>query len=254
MKQGERSRKQKFGAVLCIAAAVWFLLPVAWGVVHIGMLYPAGLLLAAAWLIGNGPTVRRVFSSCFGGLARCVTAAVCVGLTAVLATVGFMAAASLRHPEGDAVVIVLGCQVNGQTPSRMLADRCDAAAEYLLSHPETACVASGGQGTGEDISEAQVIRDYLVARGIEEKRIFLEDRSTNTSENLAFSAAVIREQGLGTEVAIASDSFHQLRAALFARKNGLNPYSLGCRTYWPLAAGYWAREVLAVYKALLFGR
>ena len=49
--------------------------------------------------------------------------------------------------------------------------------------------------------------------GIAPERILLEDQSASTEENLAFSAALLREKGLSTDVAIASDNFHQRRAA-----------------------------------------
>ncbi len=85
-----------------------------------------------------------------------------------------------------------------------------------------------------------------MARGIHPDRIYLEDRSRSTEENLTFSAELIRKEGLPTRVAIASDNFHQLRAAVWARRGGLDPWSIGCVTWWPLSPGYWAREAAAV--------
>ena len=65
-------------------------------------------------------------------------------------------------------MVVLGCQVsaNGE-PTVMLRDRIDAACDYLSAHPESRCVASGGQNNNEPISEAACIRDTLAARGID---------------------------------------------------------------------------------------
>ena len=128
----------------------------------------------------------------------------------------------------------------------MLDDRIDAAYRYLAEHPESRCVASGGQNDNEPISEASCIRNTLVARGIHPDRIYLEDRSRSTEENLTFSAELIRKEGLPARVAIASDNFHQLRAAVWARRGGLDPWSIGCVTWWPLSPGYWAREAAAV--------
>ena len=87
--------------------------------------------------------------------------------------------------------------------------------------------------------------------GIDPARIYLEDKSTSTEENLAFSAQVIAENGLPATAAIASDCFHQLRAAIWAERSGLTPCSLGCASPWYLTAGYWAREAAAlVYMAI----
>ena len=49
-------------ALLCLAAAAYFLMPLAFGVFHIGMVYPAAiLLLSAAALLFPG-AVRRLFA------------------------------------------------------------------------------------------------------------------------------------------------------------------------------------------------
>ena len=144
-------------------------------------------------------------------------------------------------------MVVLGCQVSASgEPTVMLRDRIDAAYDYLTAHPESRCVASGGQNDNEPISEAACIRNTLAARGIDPDRILLEDRSRSTEENLRFTAEIIRQQGLNSRVAIASDNFHQLRASVWARRCGLEAESLGCASWWPLGPGYWAREAVAV--------
>ena len=90
-------------------------------------------------------------------------------------------------------------------------------------------------------------------RCIAPERILLEDQSASTEENLAFSAALLREKGLSTDVAIASDNFHQLRAAIWAQRSGLTPYSDGCASPWFLTAGYWARETAALLYMVVTG-
>ena len=144
-------------------------------------------------------------------------------------------------------IIVLGCQVlEDGRPSLMLQKRIDAAYGYLSAHPDAACVASGGLDDSETVTEAQCIRSTLVSMGIDEGRIYLEDRSRSTEENLSFSAAIIQEQGLPQQAVIASDNFHQLRAAIWAERDGLTPYAAGCASPWFLTAGYWAREAAAL--------
>ena len=69
----------------------------------------------------------------------------------------------------------------------------------------------------------------------------------------AFSAALLREKGLSTDVAIASDNFHQLRAAIWAQRSGLTPCSAGCASPWFLTAGYWARETAALLYMVVTG-
>lgn len=232
-------------AALCVLGAVYFLLPLSMGVLHIGMLYPAaGLLLAAVWL---------VFPGLFRQWPRWLRRTVCVVLAAGVLVLGtiltLMGIRAAHHPDGTrpVTVIVLGCQVRSDgTPSRMLRDRIQAAYDYLAVHEEAVCVASGGQNDREPTTEARCIRDTLVSMGIDPGRIYPEDASTSTEENLAFSAEVIRREGMPTEVAIASDNFHQLRAGVWAEKDGLTPYSLGCASIWMLGLGYWAREAAAL--------
>ena len=239
---------------LCLAAAVFFLLPLWAGIVHFGMLWPSFLLLlAAAWLTWPGFFRRLLHPRWLRRLVSCVIA---VCMTAILVTVGRMALAAADRPaQGqECTVVVLGCQVfpDGH-PSLMLRGRIQAAYRYLTDHPEAVCIASGGQNGSEPVSEAQCIRDTLVSMGIAPERILLEDRSRSTEENLAFSARLIAERGLPTAVAVASDNFHQLRAAIWAQRSGLTPYSDGCASPWFLTAGYWARETAALLYMLVTG-
>ena len=59
-------------------------------------------------------------------------------------------------------VIVLGAGVNGTVPKNPLRVRIERAAEYMSENEDTILIASGGQGSGEDISEAECIRSILV--------------------------------------------------------------------------------------------
>lgn len=232
------------GALLCILLELYFLAPAAMGIWHVGMLYPmVPLTLLSVWL-----SCPRLFDRLPRWLCRAGAAVVGAGAAVVLAVMVLMGIQAGHRPtEGDCTVIVLGCQVSRDgSPTVMLDDRIDAAYRYLSEHPESRCVASGGQNDNEPISEASCIRNTLVARGIHPDRVYLEDRSRSTEENLTFSAELIRKEGLPTRVAIASDNFHQLRAAVWARRGGLDPWSIGCVTWWPLSPGYWAREAAAV--------
>ena len=245
----------RIAAGLCIALAVFFLLPLAMGILHFGMVWPAAVLLLAAAVLLRPEFFRRLLRpKWLRGLVGCL-AAVC--LTVVLVTLGKMAQAALDRPSDDAprTVVVLGCQVfpDGH-PSLMLRGRIQAACDYLSQHPESVCVASGGQNDNEPISEAACIRDALTGMGIDPARIYTEDRSTSTEENLRFSAQVIAENGLPESVAIASDNFHQLRSHIWAERSGLTPCSAGCASPWFLTAGYWAREAAALVYMVITGK
>lgn len=95
-------------------------------------------------------------------------------------------------PEDEQLtVMIFGCYVRGEEPGRTLTTRLDAALSLLKRYPNADCIVSGGQGSNEAISEAEAMRRYLVSRGIAGERITLEDRSTNTSENLEYTFAIL---------------------------------------------------------------
>ncbi len=134
-----------------------------------------------------------------GRLPQFKTAAMCLCTVFWLCVVVFLSVEAVvfssgrKAPAGDGeYVIILGAQVRGEVPTLVLGARIRAAAEYLQEHPQAIAVASGGKGSGENISEAEAIRRGLVRLGISEERILLEDCSTSTAENLRFSAEVIQ--------------------------------------------------------------
>jgi uncharacterized SAM-binding protein YcdF (DUF218 family) len=158
-----------------------------------------------------------------------------------------------KAPEDTPVtVVVLGAQVRKNAPSLMLRQRLDAALDFLVAHPDAPCVVSGGQGADEVFSEASVMRDYLINKGIDAARIYMEDASTNTMENLRLSRAVIEENGLPQNVVIATQEFHQYRAACYARSAGLTPVGTAtCGSPWYLFPNYWIREFAAICRLWL---
>lgn len=238
---------------LCTALALYMLLPVFGGVVHVGIWVgtagfglPALYCLKPEWF--RWLTERKA-------LHRAVQVIFALGVTAVLAVSILMACAVHSAPPADepVTVVVLGCQVIDGHPSVMLQGRINAAHEYLTDHPDAVCVASGGMDDGETKTEADCIADTLIAMGIDSTRICRETASTNTAENLRFSAAVIRENGLPDTVVIATDRFHEFRGGVFAGENGLTHYAAGCRSPWYLFGGFWVREIMAIGGMLIRG-
>ena len=155
----------------------------------------------------------------------------------------------IREPE---TVIVLGCKTLNGAPSVMLAARLDTAAEYLLENPQAVCIVSGGQGRDEIEPEAVTMERYLIAKGIESDRLYKECNSSNTQENLLYSAKVINEQNLPKNVIVVSESYHVYRGTRNAEKQGLNAAALPApsNTLWALPS-YWLREIFDVTRDFL---
>ena len=168
----------------------------------------------------------------------------------------------LSHGERDNsalpvdAVIVLGAGVNGETPSLILWSRITAAAAYLEGHPDVPVVLSGRQGPGETISEAACMRRELTARGVEEDRLLLEDRSTSTAENFAFSKELLEAHGIDMDtavIAVVTSDFHCFRAHLIAQRAGLTVIDVPAEVDWLLLnANYYIREFFALGKTLIF--
>ncbi len=160
-------------------------------------------------------------------------------------------------PDGVDCIIVLGAGVNGRSPSLSMVNRLSAALSFLQDHPDCRAILSGGQGPGEDISEAQAMYEYLTGRGIAPERLLLEERSTSTRENIANSLELLRDMGEepeSMELAVVSSEYHLYRSRYIASKLGVEVYGIAGHTTYPvLRVNYFIREGFAVAYMWLFG-
>ena len=137
------------------------------------------ILLKRGFFIAHFPLwIRRTF-----------VILLCMGVMIFGIVEGFIISGfSMKGQPGADYVIVLGAQMKADGPSKALQYRLDEAIRYLNENPSSKVIVSGGQGSDEHISEAQGMYEYLVEKGIEKDRIIKEDKSVNTTQNLAFSA------------------------------------------------------------------
>lgn len=242
----------KLSVILGIAFLFFGLVPIiVYNIFRIGVIITiiAGIILVML------PFITRKLSKSKNKLLRILKVALLVfvilGLViGAIFEIMILSVAS-RKTTTAKTVIVLGCQVRNDSPSLMLSKRINAAFEYLKENPKTFCIATGGVGTNSIISEGAVIKRELVKLGIDEKRIYIEDKSTNTIENLENANKIIIAQNLDKNVVIVSDSFHQYRAAWYAREQGLNPYAKNAKTPWSLWFSYSVREMGGIGLLLL---
>lgn len=165
---------------------------------------------------------------------------------AIVITVNIIARANVPPPK-DTTVIVLGCRVREDGASTMLKTRLNATLTFLQNNPEVKCILSGGQGNDEPVSEAEYMFDWLTERKIDPSRLFVEDKSTSTEENLEFSKSVIEQEGLSPNITLVTNEFHQYRAYRFAKENGFtNIYSYSAKTPWYVFPTYFVREICGV--------
>lgn len=164
----------------------------------------------------------------------------------MLGTMVADAIAARYEPKKDRdYVIVLGCAIRKDgTPTPLLRGRLERALDFARAQEaETGqapvFVLSGGQGPDEVVSEAECMRRWLAERGVPGERMRLEDRSTDTAENMAFSKAVILGEKPDAAVAFSTTNYHVFRSGLKARRVKLRALGMGCRSkwyFWPNAA------------------
>ena len=205
-------------------------------------------------LIGMLKPHRRMVAKM---LRTVLSTVLCIGILIFAVTEVIVLSASAGDPEEKCeYIIVLGARVQDTSPSISLSERIDAAYDYLIAHPDTIAVLSGGQGEDEGISEAQCMFEQLTAMGIEADRLWMENQSTSTWENLNFSLAIIEEKtGARPEKAgILSSEYHLYRAGLFAEDCGLKAVGIPAKTQrFTIRLNYFLREVAGVWHYYVLG-
>jgi len=146
-------------------------------------------------------------------------------------------------------IVIHGCGLaGGEKLTKLLSDRVDKAIElYRKCRVKPVIIPSGGRGDDEKLSEAQAMKNYLLAHGIPEEHIIPEDRSATTRENLSFSRDIIDGREGPRKTALVSSNYHIYRCLRLAREVGLKCVGVGAHVapyYWPSAL---IREFIAVF-------
>ncbi|MFI6419604.1 YdcF family protein [Streptomyces sp. NPDC050842] len=154
--------------------------------------------------------------------------------------------------DADYVVVLGSGLIGGRRVPPLLASRLDRGRqvyETLAARGGDApvLIASGGQGPDEEVPESHAMADYLVERGFPAGAVVREDRSRTTEENMLFSKELMERDRPGSSCVIVTNNFHAFRAALMARRAGVDGQVVGSPTaayFWPSAI---MREFVAVF-------
>ncbi|MEU4063247.1 YdcF family protein [Streptomyces wedmorensis] len=154
--------------------------------------------------------------------------------------------------DADYVVVLGSGLVGGHRVPPLLASRLDRGRqvyEMLAARGGDApvLITSGGQGPDEALPESHAMADYLVERGFPAGAVLREDRSRTTEENMLRSKELMERDRPGSSCVIVTNNFHAFRAALTARRAGLDGQVVGSPTaayFWPSAT---IREFVAVF-------
>ena len=149
-------------------------------------------------------------------------------------------------------VIVLGAQVKKDGPSRALQHRIDKAAKYLKENPNTMAILSGGKGDDEPAAEAKSMAQGLKKLGIDQKRLILEEKSTNTDENFRYSLALIKDEK--KSIGVITSNFHVFRGVGIAKRQTTRKIvGIAAPSHDIMQLHYLVREFFAVLKDTLTG-
>ena len=218
-----------------------------------GFLFLCAAVVLLVWGFLSAQRERKPFRIARRILAVCLGAGVLLFAAREIQVIRWGRTDHARQP---AAVIVLGAGVNGSEPSLSLLLRLEAALDYLSDKPEIPVVVTGSQGPGEEISEAQCMADWLMARGVAADRILLENQADNTEENIRFSKALLAEAGveLADDIAVVSSDYHLYRASLMWGSPGMVPVAAHMPgRYLPLTVNYYIREAFGAAAYLAFG-
>ncbi|MET0065871.1 MAG: YdcF family protein [Candidatus Thiodiazotropha sp.] len=92
---------------------------------------------------------------------------------------------------------------------------------------QTRLLLVGGVAPGEQLSEAQAGRDYLVSHGISADRLHLEQESQNTLENLRHARSLLEQQH-AFPVTLISNRYHLARISTIANSLGMTHQLCAC--------------------------
>ena len=174
-------------------------------------------------------------------------------LLAIISTCSYKILTNMNIlPQEETTVVVLGCRVKNKKPSLALKERLDKTYQYLNENPKLQCILSGGQGANEEISEAKCMYQYLVSKGIDPHRLYQEDKSTSTRENILFSYQLIKKENLPKAITIITNEFHEYRAQTIARRLNIKSYAISAHTAWWLFPTYFVREIFGIVYEFIF--
>lgn len=184
---------------------------------------------------------------------------ICAALTIIIfiAVEGMIISFPKKSLNDCDYVVVLGARVIGNELGLTLKGRLDRALEYVKNNNDDyKIVVSGGKGEGENISEAEAMKRYLVERGIKPEMIIKEDKSVNTMQNFEFSRDKIENDSkknvTDINVKVVTTDFHAFRSDKYAKRAGYERISFYTeKTKWYLVPVLYAREFFAIIKMVL---
>ncbi|MGL5087201.1 MAG: ElyC/SanA/YdcF family protein [Clostridium sp.] len=188
---------------------------------------------------------------------KIITILFVIGLVFFIFVEGFIIYEGHHKDSGKAdYLLVLGAGIRGEMVTTALAYRLDTAIEYNKENPNVKIIVSGGQGPGEDVTEAYAMKKYLIEGGVDEALIISEDKSTSTYENFEFTKEIL-EKEYGKKdytIMVVTNNFHMLRAKFFGKQVGFKTLGNPAPSHISTTLNFHVREFFGVIKAYILNK
>ncbi len=125
--------------------------------------------------------------------------------------------AELKEFPADCILILGAGVWSGGTPSPMLADRLDRGLELYLEGVSPKILVSGDHGQ-DDYDEVNVMKKYLLEKGVPGQDIFMDHAGFTTYESMYRARDVF---GVGTAV-VVTQKYHLYRALYICDQMGID--------------------------------
>lgn len=124
----------------------------------------------------------------------------------------------------EAVVVLGAAQYDGR-PTPVLQARLDKVLELYEAGLATWIVVTGGRQEGDRFTEAESSRNYLIAHGVPERAILMENEGRTSWQSMQGAALVLKEHGID-RILLVSDGYHLFRLKLMARHLGFTAFGV----------------------------
>ena len=189
--------------------------------------------------VGRYTYESRILNGVYIYITLVILYFICIG-------VSYLAASTLNIinllPRKLDYVVVLGAGLIGERVTPLLASRIRTGIKVYGKHPGSKLIMSGGQGADEVVSEAFAMKNYAFEQGVPEEDIIMEDKSTNTEENIKFSKRLMKD--VNSRFALVTNYYHVYRALILAKTLGFRCIGYGAPTKFYFTLNAFIREFI----------
>ena len=122
------------------------------------------------------------------------------------------------------VIIVLGAAASDDGVSPVYQERINHAIWLYENNYADYIITTGGIAEGNIKSDAEIAKDYILKKGVSGSRVFTENKSSITEENLKYAKEIMIKENFGSCI-IVSDPLHMKRSMLMAKDLNMKAYS-----------------------------